>query len=792
MSGIGTVRSRMTVAVILAFAAGVAPVEAQSQSTAPLAPSSTLPAADVVGVTPLVGAGIDRNKIPANVQVMTSDDFDHRKSPDLMSAFTSSMPGVTIQDQAGNPYQRDFEFRGFLASPIPGTTEGLAVYQNGIRINEAFGDIVNWDFIPENAIARTILLPSSPLYGLNAIGGAVSIEMENGFTHPGVEVEARGGSFGRKGLSLEAGHDFGSVAGYLAADVLHESGFRDQSPSLVRRMYGDLGFRGDASEYHVSLTAASNVYGAAAATPIEMLAQDWASIYTVPQSTTEHALFLNGTANWKLSDTTTLQANAYYRGFWQEHIDGNGTDAQNDGCPDPTVVCFPSVTGDLVNLTTTSGTTVPATGPFADGSVLGEIDRSWTTSNSVGAAFQASNAMPLGNGRYNRLVGGASIDVGKSRFTTSSELGTINADTFPDVVGQGLYIDVPEGDVGPVGVTSRNRYLGLFASDTFDLTQTIALTAGARWNVAHVTIGDNEGTDPEVGGSHRYSRLNPNIGATWAAVPGLTLYASYSEANRSPTPLELACANPDRPCLIDNSLVADPDLKQVVSRTIETGARGRLPLGSKGAWLTWNASLFQSTIGDDILHLTNTDNGLGYFANVGSTRRRGFEGSLAFKSDDFDAFANLTLIDATYRSTLALNSDNNPAADADGNIFVVPGDKLPMVPRTRIKVGADARLVGQWRAGVDGIYIGPQYLVGDDANQNPKMPGYTVFNLRTTYAIGQHVELFAQIQNLFDRRYYTYGTFFETDSFPYLNLSDPRTFLPGAPRSFYFGARMAF
>jgi len=760
--------------------------QAQAEQNAPAA--QELPIAEIIGVSPLIGTGIDRDKIPANVQVLTGEDFDHRQSPDFMSALSRGMPGVTIQDTAGNPYQRDVEYRGFIASPIPGSTEGLAVYQNGVRINEIFGDLVNWDFIPEAAIARTVLLPSSALYGLNAIGGAVSIEMENGFTHPGTEIELRGGSWGRRGLAVESGFQAGSLAGYVALDGAYEHGWRDDSPSRVHRAYGDLGYRDSRSEYHLTLTAASNSYGAAAATPVEMLAQDWASIYTVPQDTKEDVLFLTGTGSWKLTETSSLQANAYYRGFWQAHEDGNGTNAQNTGCTDPTTLCFPDINGNLIPLTDTNGNVVPANGALAT-SILGENDRSWTTSKSVGGAVQSSTVTPLGEKRFNRFIAGASVDLGKSHFTSSSELGTINADTFPFVVGQGIYIDVPTGDVAPVGVTTRSDYFGLFATDTYDLTPRVSLTAGARFNSARVSISDNEGTDPAVVGSHRYNRLNPNIGATWAVAPEATLYGSYTEANRAPTPLELACADPNRPCLVDNSLVADPDLKQVVSRTYEVGARGRIAVGTKGAGLSWNAGLFQTLIGDDILHLTNTNNGLGYFANVGSTRRRGFEGSLNFRSDDFGAYANLSLIDATYRTALALNSANNPAADANGNIFVVPGDKLPMVPRTRVKAGVDARIVGGWRAGLDGIYVGPQYLVGDDSNQNPQMPSYTVFNLRSTLALGHNLELFAQVQNLFGRHYYAYGTFFETDTFPYLNLSDPRTFLPGAPRSLYFGLR---
>jgi iron complex outermembrane receptor protein len=111
------------------------------------------------------------------------------------------LPGLALGDQTGNEFQRDINYRGFTASPVIGTPQGLAVYQNGVRVNEVFGDVVNWDFIPETAINRMTLMPSNPVYGLNALGGALSIDMKNGFTYQGTETELRGGSFARRSAS---------------------------------------------------------------------------------------------------------------------------------------------------------------------------------------------------------------------------------------------------------------------------------------------------------------------------------------------------------------------------------------------------------------------------------------------------------------------------------------------------------------------------------------------------------------------------------------------------------------
>ena len=90
------------------------------------------------------------------------------------------MPSALISDAQGNVYQRDLQYRGFEASPVNGAAQGIAVYQNGVRINESFGDIVNWDFLPDNAIEGITIVGANPVFGLNAIGGAAYL-LKSGF-----------------------------------------------------------------------------------------------------------------------------------------------------------------------------------------------------------------------------------------------------------------------------------------------------------------------------------------------------------------------------------------------------------------------------------------------------------------------------------------------------------------------------------------------------------------------------------------------------------------------------------
>ena len=172
--------------MVACIAALPAPALAQVQELAPI---------QVIANTPLQGSGVDVDKVPASVNVVDRGEITRTDSLNITNALEQQVPGISINEVAGNPFQPNVEFRGFVASPVAGTPQGLAVYQNGVRVNEVFGDTVNWDFIPDYAIHRLDVVPSDPAYGLNALGGAIAIQMKNGFNYQGSEVEARGGSF---------------------------------------------------------------------------------------------------------------------------------------------------------------------------------------------------------------------------------------------------------------------------------------------------------------------------------------------------------------------------------------------------------------------------------------------------------------------------------------------------------------------------------------------------------------------------------------------------------------------
>ena len=767
----------------------VAPPRTTSRAPAaaaapPPAATPTAAAAPETASNAVPGA-VELDKIPSNVQTVGASAFDGTKAPDLLQSLDRALPGVSLSSQTGNDFQLDLNYRGFTASPVIGTPQGLAVYQNGVRINEVFGDVVNWDFIPQSAINQLTLVPSNPVYGLNASGGALAFEMKNGYTNHAIEGELSGGSYGRAVASVQAGGQNGNLSGYITADAINDAGWRSNSPSSLRRVYADLGARGDQTEFHVTFTGADNNFGAAAATPVQMLSQDWASIYTIPQTTQNQLAFLTASATWKPSDTWTYQAIGYFRSFQQGHVDGNGTDAQNSGCPDPTVLCFPNLDGTVSNLTTTRGQTVPATGALGT-SVLGEIDRTWTKTNSFGGTVQAATSEKL-FGHNNNFTIGLSVDRGLVQFSTTSELGTVNANQFPTVQGFGLFIDQPSGDVAPVGLGASTLYTGLYATDTFDVTSRLSITAGGRFNFAQINLTDDLGNDPALSGNHTYTHFNPMIGATYKLTPNLTFYGDFAEANRAPTPLELACSDPVRPCLIDNALVGDPNLQQVITYTFEAGLRGQFNVAQ--GLVNWTVGGFHALNTNDIIAVSSPIPGHEFFQNAGNTLRQGIEANVNYKQDRWNIYANYTYVDATFQNALTLQSPFNPFADASGNISVVPGDHLTGIPNFRFKLGAEYQVTKPWKVGADLNVVGSQWLVGDELNQNPKVAPYWVVNLHSSYKVTDNVEVFGLVRNLFDQHYNVFGTFFDVTSFPYLGLTDPRTFIPGIPFAAYVGVR---
>ncbi|HEY1613776.1 MAG TPA: TonB-dependent receptor [Rhizomicrobium sp.] len=777
------------VCALLALACAIPAASAAAQTGG----SGDVETVVVTANAPLPGSGIDADKIAGEIETLSVGDVTRDRQTDVLpNAVATQLSSVSVNDEQGSQFQPDFVYRGFEASPISGVAEGVAVYQDGVRLNESFGDNVNWDLIPEFAVDTFTLQSNNPVFGLNTLGGAVTLAMKSGLTFDGTEAELSGGSFGDLTGNAEFGARLGKFALYAGIGGLTDDGFRYHSKTSLRQGYGDLAYEDGPLTLHLSASGASNQIGAVGPTPVEMLAADPRSVFTYPQAMKNDMALTQFRGTWNQGDALTFSFSAYWRHFHQDLVDGNTTDV--DTCENNAAWFCLGGNDDYPNdvLFDESGKPVP-TSVLPAGATPGETDFSRTDTNTFGGATQFAWTAPLA-GHGNNLVVGGSLDRGETDYSAYGEFGTLLASL--EVAGSGVIIDEAQNPDAsppietPVHVSGRNTYGGLYAIDVFDITPALSWTLSGRLNTAAITLTDLRGST--LNGSHDFSRFNPGTGLAYKITPGMTAYAGYSESNRAPTAGELSCADPASPCLLDAFLVSDPPLKQVTSRTYELGLRGHFTLPQMDGQFGWNVSAYRTDAANDILLLATDINGFGYFSNAGITQHQGVDAHLGYRNERWKFTANYSYLDATFQNALTLSS-NSPAADADGLIHVQPGDRIPLNPTHRLTLSGDFAATPAWSVGADLRLQSSAFLVGDESNQEPTLPGFATVNLRSAYAIDDRFTLFGEIQNLLDTRYYTYGAFTELDGLPpNFNLTNPRTYSPAPGRLVFAGLRATF
>jgi outer membrane receptor protein involved in Fe transport len=730
---------------------------------------------DIISTTPLHGAGIERDKVPGNVKTATDSEIDRQQSLDLSEFLNQRFSSVFINQAQNNPLQPDVQYRGFVASPLLGLPQGLSVYMDGVRINEPFGDTVNWALIPESAIADINLISgSNPLFGLNTLGGALSVHTKNGLTHPGTRGEVLGGSFGRKSAQLETGGARNRLNYFLTGAWFDEDGWRDHSPSETKQLFGNLGWNGADSTLEASISLADTNLIGNGPVPVQLQEQDREAVFTYPDITENELLQLRLGGTHALNDTTLLESAIYYR---QSDIDTlNGDDSDFAACMDAGnagLLCeFEDGSEEVVE--DENGNDVAADSTL-EGAV---VNRSRTRQYTTGFTLQSVFLNDLA-GRENQFIVGVSDDVGKVSFRSSSELGSLDASR--KAIGGGVFV----GEAF-TRVDTESRNLGVYFTDTYSITEKTAVTLSGRYNWTDIELKDRLGT--ALNGRHEYSRFNPAVGVTHSVSKAVNLFAGYNESSRAPTALELTCADPDDPCRLPNAFLSDPPLKQVVARTVEIGFRG----GNRHT--RWDASVFRTVNEDDILFvssgaLTNQ----GFFDNVGDTRRQGLELGLQGRTmnNRLDWFASYTWLDASFQDNLTLPSENNPFA-VNGEINVKSGDRLPGLPEHQFKAGATFSPTARLSIGADVNYVSDIVLRGDEGNLDDPIDGYTLLDLRGEYAATEHLTFFLKIKNVFDKDYETFGLYGDAEGVLGSSYDNPRFLSPGAPRAAWAGLKFQF
>jgi outer membrane receptor protein involved in Fe transport len=720
----------------------------------------TLPSVTVVAVAPGIYASRDAMTIPYDARSLDRRDLDPARSTGLADALDRGIPGISLNAVQGNPWQPDLQYRGYTASPLLGTPQGLAVYQDGVRVNEVFGDTMNWDLIPARAIDTAALSAgASPVFGQNALGGAIDLRTKTGFTAPGTRVGYETGSFGRDTSFVESGGHEGSLGYYVLGDRIYERGWRDLSTSHARHALGVFSFRGDRLDLDLHLAQATTDLTGNGASPVELLREHRAAIFTAPDETANRLSQASLTGTWHFSEDSTFTATAFTRRVRTRSY--NGDTSEYEACDDdPSILCEE---GEDDAARDASGNTVSS-----DYDAIGNLGIRRQQSHGGNAVFRNTASV---FGLDNAFALGIEDRRGAVRYDSTESVGILDDARF---VSSGGPI-IPEEAVD-VYASTHDR--AAFISDTLHLAPTWTLDLNGRFNRTRVIIADRSGDNPALDGDHTFSRFNPSVGLTWQPLATLAAFASYSESTRAPTPVELTCADEDAPCKLPNDFVSDPPLKQVVARNVEAGLRGG------DASLRWDASLYRSTSAHDIVFQT-TGGSLsneGFFANIGDTRREGAQASLRGQWRDLGWHVSYAYLRARFLSGFDEVSANHPDADDDGVVSVKRGDTIPGLPKHSLKAGIDWSVTPSIALGLDGRFTSGQYLRGDEINALGKTGAYALFDLDASWQLTPHVLVSARVDNLFDRRYASFGVLGDPSAvFP--GMSDPRFLSPGAPRA---------
>jgi outer membrane receptor protein involved in Fe transport len=817
------------------FATQSVAIEVQSASisrTVTMALSTQAEQINVVAATPLPGTDLPLDQIPAPVQTISARDLEQAGSLDLSDLLNQRLSGVHINSNQENPYQPDLNYRGYTASPLLGTPEGMSVYMDGVRQNQPFGDVVAWDLIPKVAISEVALMPgSNPMFGLNTLGGAISIETKDGRSAPGTTFSVNGGSFGRRAGEFEHGGSAKGLSWYVAGNLFKEDGWRQFSPSEVRQAFGKLGWQNKKTYVGLSFGYADNSLIGNGLQDTRVLAQHWSSINTIPDQTWNHAPSFNLMARHEVNSRLTLSGNAYFRFIRANTTNGDINSVSFDQS------LYNLSAADIAALTNAGYTGFPTTGnsttePFpywrciAQGlekdepaeKCTGLITNTGNKQNNWGLSGQAGWLVA-----HNHLTIGGAWDRSSMTFKQASQFGYLDADrqtitpigTFADGSSNqdGLPVDTR------VDLHGLSNTASVYASDTLSFGK-LAISLSGRYNRTAIDNVDRlplgvAGSRGSLNGSYVFERFNPAAGFTYNATRHASVYFSYSEASRAPTSIELGCADPNDPCNLPNALVGDPPLKQVVTRTLEAGVRGNMENR-----LHWSLGWFRGENHDDLLFVASEQTGFGYFLNFGETRRQGIEASVSTHIRKVTIGGNYTFLDATYQSPQTIGGSSNSMSDGgpgiEGNITVQPGDRLPQVPRNIFKAYIEYQPTSKLSADLDFDAVGRSYARGNENNLDKPdgvhylgegfSPGYGVMNVGAHYQIQKRVQLFVQIDNVLNHRYYSGAQLGPT---PYDNAGNfiPRPFpavsgafpvrrttffAPGAPIGAWGGIRFRF
>ena len=799
---------------------------------------------EVIGISPLPGISIEKQKYPGTSQSISEATIKKNLSKTLVDLMNEEFSGLTIKDVQNGNFQKNVDYRGFTASPLLGESQGITVYLDGVRVNESFGDTVQWELIPEYAIKKVDLMSSNPAFGLNALGGSLVLSTKKGLDYKDKELyfdnTLKFGSFAYHSEIFEFGKGNNDTGIYTSLEKASDGGWRDHSEGKIARFYTNLGHEKDNYDINLSLLGADTDLNGNGVTPIELLKVDRASVFTWPDNTTNKVLMITGTGNYFTENDSVLSANFYMRKLFRNTFNADEVDAEecaedsaadateikNDyGFDDAPLCGEDNSTGDYGIILDQNGNAIESDDNIRK---YGLLNKTFTTTTTFGGALQYDTYTNIFN-REHQLTTGLSYDQAKSFYRSGGFLGILtnertvtslnnSFDQPIELVAEQEHTgnggnpgDKERGDVGPAEVTGKLNLYGAYIGDTFKYDEKTTISAAARANIAFVELIDNFETNiytrtAFVNGDHRYFRVNPALGFVRELSDSSSMLFNYREANRAPSPVELACADPAAPCRLPNAFVADPPLEQVITRAVETGLRGSTD--SNQFNINWSTIGYYTRNYEDIIFVSSgTGLSSGFFKNFGETQRFGFDLSLnAYNTKEVSYIKSFSLnysfMEASFQSSHTLPAANHPNSSND----VEAGDIIPGMPKHKINANITYSFLNDLNITAGLVGATGVFLRGDESNQLKKTSSYAVLNLQSDYSPKKSINFFARIENILNSDYETMGVLGEAESdevnVPIAELGDtgkgdtavgpldPNFLSPGQPRSFFIGLNL--
>ncbi len=660
-----------------------------------------LPPIEVVGsiqpaAGPTVGSGV-----PARVTTLSAEQVDAYE-PRILSDALKSVAGFSTYDDLGSPYKLNLSSRGFYSSPVVGLPQGVAVFLDGVRMNEPEASQVNFDLLPMDHINRIeILSGNGSLLGRNALGGAVNLVTARGTGPTTGTIELSGGSFGAARAEAHvSGLTKSGLDWYVGGDFNREDGWRQVTGEQGYQGFLNVGKLGETSGIRFQAfysrdsaqTAGSLPESIFAASPDSNLsANDYEKLWAYQGSLQAYKQFGLGRAS----------VTAYFRRHRAERLNINQEDD-----PDAFGISYNNSFGYTA-------------------------DYRWTT------VLNETTALSL-RGGVDGEVTRVEIDI----FSDSTKFGVGRTQTTA--------ARSPLWDVAPFAAA--------------DLTMDkVTLSAGARYDYVRIPF-ENE-LDHSGDTTATYERFNPRLGASVEVMPGGSFFASWGQAFRAPAVIENACADPEAPCPLPFALGDDPPLEPVTASTLEGGfryANDRVSLSGSVYYTDVKNDIFLTPFGDANEPSGSTVDG--FFVNIAKTRRTGFEAGATYAFPaGHSLYLNYAYTHASFQSAadiFTIRSADDPEVI---NPFptendVSPGARFPQVPDHQIKFGGLARLGRYVSVGTDARYTGKQFLRGDEANVTAPLDGYFVADARVGVEFGRW-EINGIVTNLFQNESAVFGTF---------------------------------